>query len=109
MNKLGFIKLRKANKVVLIIIGIIIVFFILFRVVIYTETFIPGTDCKVVVSRFTHHYFGVVTNHCNYVDCKNESEFVSGKLNKKKYNALEKDLNDPNKINGDKMICHLFK
>jgi len=61
MNKLGFIKLRKANKVVLIIIGIIIVFFILFRVVIYTETFIPGTDCKVVVSRFTHHYFGVVT------------------------------------------------
>ncbi len=100
---------KKRNIIILFFIGIIIVFFVLFRVVIYRETYTPGTDCKVVVGRFVHGYIGVVTDNCNYADCENKTKFVSGRLNTSNYQDLKKELANSDRTMGYGRVCQLFK
>lgn len=110
MSKIGFIKIKKADKIVLIIIGIIVVFLLLFKVVIYDDTYIPGKSCNVVVGRFSHIYFGKVTRHCSAVDCKDDIKYISGRLNATEYKGMVKVLKKSKDINyAGEGACYYFK
>ena len=109
MSKKGFIKNRKAYKVILVLIGIIVLFFLLFKVFIYDDTLAPGKSCKIVISRITHGYIGKVTRHCSYGDDCDKTVFVSGRLNDSDYKKLKESKENPFQTIGDVDLCSLFE
>ena len=108
-EKMSKIKFRKVDKVVLVIIGIVVVFLILFEVFIYDDDYTPGKSCNIVISRITHRYVGTVTHHCSYVDCKEKTKFLSGKLKDSEYKKLKEGREKALKIRANTDLCSLFE
>ena len=107
MGKKKYKKKKKKNKIILIIFGVIVVFLILFKVVIYSDNYSPRSSCNVAVDRFTHVYFGIVTNHCGYLNCHDDTNFVVGRLKVSEYKGLKEDLTNSFDVS-NKIICSLF-
>lgn len=97
-------KVKKENKkttkkksnvfaIIIVVLAILVVAFnMIFRVVKTADSGFGGARCHVVIDKITHRYIGKISYSCNAVDCKPTVKFVSGKMTKKEYMELKKEI-----------------
>ena len=108
MSKKKIIEIKKADKVVLFIIGIIILIIALFKIVSF-DSKLYDESCTVVVSRVAYGYVGVVTEKCNEPsDCKG-TRFVYGRLLKSEYKDIDNKIKVTERVITSDNVCKMFE
>lgn len=109
MEKKKTKKKNKKNKkrrnilsiIILTVVALVIIFNALF---IYIDDFYWNCRCNVVVGRITHIYAGRVYISCSAVDCEGTEKYVFGRLPKKEYRELKKEIREDSN-----WICYYFE